>query len=303
MGYQDSRSRFGDARERERYGERDYSRDRYNRDDDDRGFFDRAGDEVRSWFGDDDAQRRRQRDDREYGQDFGRDNDRYVRDSGSTMSRYGQDRYGEQRYGQGSYGQDRYSQGLYGQGSYGQGSFGQDRGGEPRYGRPASYEWGNAYGGQRQSQSRDHDPGYSDWRRRQMDQLDRDYDEYRSHNQSRFDSEFSTWRTSRQNQRDSLRNVDEHMEVVGSDGEKIGTVDKVRGDKIILAKNDAEAGSRHHSIPSNWIESVDSQVRVSKTAEEAKRAWRDEDRDEPYGGTGYGGDGPHNLNRAFSGTY
>jgi hypothetical protein len=27
---------------------------------DDRGFFDRAGDEVRSWFGDDEAQRRRE---------------------------------------------------------------------------------------------------------------------------------------------------------------------------------------------------------------------------------------------------
>src|SRR5688572_3548104 len=30
--------------------------------DEDRGFFERAGDEVRSWFGDDDAERRRERD-------------------------------------------------------------------------------------------------------------------------------------------------------------------------------------------------------------------------------------------------
>ena len=37
---------------------RDYRRD-------DRGFIDRAGDEVRSWFGDEDAQRRRVQDDRE----------------------------------------------------------------------------------------------------------------------------------------------------------------------------------------------------------------------------------------------
>ena len=34
--------------------ETDYDRRRYGRDDD-RGFFDRAGDEVRSWFGDDGA--------------------------------------------------------------------------------------------------------------------------------------------------------------------------------------------------------------------------------------------------------
>src|SRR5688500_15069888 len=30
--------------------------------DDERGFFERAGDEVRSWFGDDEAERRRERD-------------------------------------------------------------------------------------------------------------------------------------------------------------------------------------------------------------------------------------------------
>jgi hypothetical protein len=47
--------------------ERDY-RDRerdWGRRGDDRGFFDRAGDEVRSWFGDEDAQYRRARDERE----------------------------------------------------------------------------------------------------------------------------------------------------------------------------------------------------------------------------------------------
>lgn len=53
----------------ERY-EDPYRRDRgYRRDE--RGLIDRAGDEVRSWFGDDDAERRRQLDDRERG---------YVRD-------------------------------------------------------------------------------------------------------------------------------------------------------------------------------------------------------------------------------
>ncbi len=274
MGYQENRSRFGETREHDRYGDRDYGRsspgrgdyygrsnygsdrDRY-RDDDDRGFFDRAGDEVRSWFGDEDAQRRRERDDRDYSDD-------YIRDSGSTMSRYGQDRYGEQRYG-----------------------------------RPASYNYGS---GQQQSQG--HEPGYTDWRRRQMDQLDRDYHEYRQQNQSRFDNEFSTWRSGRQSQRDSLQKVDEHMEVVGSDGEKLGTVDKVRGDRIILAKNDTQAGGHHHSIPSSWIQSVDDKVTLAKSCDDAKRAWRDEERDTSYGSTNTAGsDGPHNLNRAFSGTY
>jgi osmotically-inducible protein OsmY len=51
------------------YGSRagDYSRDYrgQERRGDDRGFFDRAGDEVRSWFGDEEAQRRRMMDERE----------------------------------------------------------------------------------------------------------------------------------------------------------------------------------------------------------------------------------------------
>jgi osmotically-inducible protein OsmY len=56
-----------DRYDRDRY-DQDRERDRWNRDRprrDERGMLDRAGDEVRSWFGDDEAQRRRERDDRE----------------------------------------------------------------------------------------------------------------------------------------------------------------------------------------------------------------------------------------------
>jgi osmotically-inducible protein OsmY len=42
-----------------------FDRDRHERDRDERGIVDRAGDEVRSWFGDDEARRRREREDRE----------------------------------------------------------------------------------------------------------------------------------------------------------------------------------------------------------------------------------------------
>ena len=55
----------------------------------DRGMMDRAGDEVRSWFGDDDAARRRQMDDAEE-----RRRDRY----------YGERKYGERDYGVGDRG-------------------------------------------------------------------------------------------------------------------------------------------------------------------------------------------------------
>jgi hypothetical protein len=51
------------AHDRDRIDRDRYDRDRYDRDE--RGMVERAGDEVRSWFGDDDARRRRERDDRD----------------------------------------------------------------------------------------------------------------------------------------------------------------------------------------------------------------------------------------------
>lgn len=201
----------------------------------DRGFFARAGDEVRSWFGDDDAERRREAD----------------------------MRYDERDYG------DRHSH--------------------------------------------DRDSDYGSWRRTQIAALDRDYDEYRRENRSKFENEFSTWRTSRQSQRDSLNNVKEHMDVVGSDGSHVGSVDKVRGDRILLTKNDPEADGHHHSIPSSWIATVDTNVTLSKSADEAKKHWRDEENNSAL--FGYGdrttnrtnekGDDQNrtNLDRSFSGTY
>lgn len=190
----------------------------------DRGFIDRAGDEVRSWFGDEDAERRR-----EFDQRF------------------------DERTG---------------------------------------------------SSARDAD--YHGWRRGQIEALDRDYDEYRRENATKFDNEFGVWRTDRQTQRTSLSQVTEHMEVVGSDGQHVGTVDKVRGDRIVLTKTDADAGGRHHSIPSRWIQSVDDKLTIRKTADEAKSHWRDEERSGAMFGEDSGrgsGDGKVNLNRSFSGTY
>ena len=194
----------------------------------DRDFFSRAGDEVRSWFGDEEAERRREMD-----------------------SRY------DERQGGG--------------------------------------RWDSPY-------ARDDD--YHSWRRSQIEALDRDYDEYRRENRSKFETEFGSWRTERQTQRGSLSKVAEHMDVVGSDGEHVGTVDKVRGDRIILTKSDADAGGRHHSIPSRWIQSVDDKVTIRKTAEDAKAHWRDEERGAFFGEDREDeGKGPHILNRSFSGTY
>jgi hypothetical protein len=82
-------------------------------------------------------------------------------------------------------------------------------------------------------------------------------------------------------------------------------VDKVRGDRIILAKSDPDAGGIHHSIPCSWVESVDDKVALNRTAEDAKEAWRSEERNQAMFDRGgdRGSEGPHNLNRSFSGTY
>lgn len=69
--------------------------------------------------------------------------------------------------------------------------------------------------------------------------------------------------------------IREHMEVVGSDGQHVGTVDKVEGDRIKLTKQDDPDGTaqHHHFLPLRSVESVDGeQVRLSMTATAAKDA-------------------------------
>lgn len=233
--------------------------------DEDRGFFDRAGDEVRSWFGDEEAERRRRWDERLRD----REEQRYGSSGGGFGGGYGASRVGGYLGRAGGYGSD-----------YGAGR-----------GAGATSNWGLGSGSDHDGWGLD--PNYGQWRRRQLEELDRDYDDYRRENQSRFESDFGSWRSTRQGQRSAVRQVREHQDVVGSDGVHVGTVDHVRGDRILLTKTDKDAGGRHHSIPCGWIAEVGTEVKLNRTAEQAQAAWKDEERN----------DGPHNLNRAFSGTY
>ncbi|MCY7271729.1 MAG: DUF2171 domain-containing protein [Sphingomonas bacterium] len=295
-----------DGRYDSRRGEFDPQRssnDRYDRSSrDDRGFFDRARDEVSSWFGDDDAERRRDRDDRF--QDSNRsDND----------GRFGRER-GQDRFEQPPRNRDEGSRRPYpgpavgGQSDHFERSpTGQnfDRGIDSgqNFDRGQSQREPMRASSASSSQGR-HDSDYSQWRSRQIDELDRDYDEYRRENQSRFDSEFSTWRGQRQTKRQLLGQVTEHMEVVGSDDLPLGKVDAVKGDKIILTKSDSPDG-RHHSIACNIVDRIeDNKVFLTRPAEEARREFGTPDRDRALGERDdQGEDGPHVLNRSFSGTY
>ena len=67
--------------------------------------------------------------------------------------------------------------------------------------------------------------------------------------------------------------IREHMAVVGSDGQHVGTVDRVEGDRIKLTKADDPdgTGQHHHYIPLASVASCDGgQVKLSMAAREAK---------------------------------
>jgi hypothetical protein len=316
---------------RERGGGSDWrGSDRNRGGGDDRGFFERAGEQVRSWFEDDDDHDR-QRGQSGGGWRGGRD-DRYGENQrsfgGGRNERYGaqdQDRFrgrqdaGRQPWGGGDRGGGdfgrEYSTGRYGSGGGAMGGSGDYRGDRDFGGDRMSDRargMGSSYGGQRQSEGQQggrggygSDDHYHQWRQQQIEALDRDYDEYRNESRQKFHSEFGGWREQRQQQRGHLGRVREHMEVVGSDGERVGTVDKVSGDRIILTKNDPNAGGHHHSIPCSWIQTVDERVTINKSSQEAIQQWRDEENrralfERPEDRQN---DGPHILDRSFSGTY
>ena len=68
-------------------------------------------------------------------------------------------------------------------------------------------------------------------------------------------------------------NIREHMDVIGSDGKKVGTVDHIQGSEIKLTKS-ADAEGKHHLIPLGWVAKVDAHVHLSKAANDVKAQWK-----------------------------
>ena len=257
--------------------------------DEDRGWFERAGEQIASWFGDDDDDDRRG----DYG--GGRREQMSGRREpwGGGRFERDHDRNRERGYRPmaGDYGR---SEPTFGRGGRERGGFG--RGFEERQ-RPQGFGESSAQG--------IHDPHYHSWRQRQIEELDRDYDEYRRENQARFESEFGSWRERRTTKRSMLGSIREHMQVVGNDDQPVGTVDCVAGDRIILTKSDPEAGGSHHSISCTNIDRVeDNRVILDCSADQARQNWRNEDPSRGMSGHEDRGEtGPHILNRSFEGTY
>ncbi len=69
--------------------------------------------------------------------------------------------------------------------------------------------------------------------------------------------------------------IKEHMEVIGSDGKHVGTVDCMKGDdKIMLTKGDPQSGGQHHLIPLKLVQRVDEKVHLTKPARQIMLEWQ-----------------------------
>lgn len=71
------------------------------------------------------------------------------------------------------------------------------------------------------------------------------------------------------------RQIQAHMEVVGSDGKHVGTVDHAESaDRIVLTGDDPKAGGKPHLISVEWVDYVDSKVHLDRPSRKAVMEWR-----------------------------
>jgi len=69
--------------------------------------------------------------------------------------------------------------------------------------------------------------------------------------------------------------IREHMEVVGSDDQHVGTVDHMEGStRIKLTKDDPAADGKHHFIDIDSVQFVDEKVHLNKPSKEAMSDWQ-----------------------------
>ena len=65
--------------------------------------------------------------------------------------------------------------------------------------------------------------------------------------------------------------IKEHMEVLGSDGAHVGTVDHMEGaDEIKLTKDDRDAAGKDHYIPLAWVVHAEMKVHLKQCGDDAK---------------------------------
>ena len=84
----------------------------------------------------------------------------------------------------------------------------------------------------------------------------------------------------------SFDEIQEHMQVVGADGVKLGTVDHVDGERIKLTRaNSGEAHhDHHHYVPRGLVAAVEGDtVRLSANADVVAALFEEEKDGQPIG--------------------
>jgi hypothetical protein len=75
--------------------------------------------------------------------------------------------------------------------------------------------------------------------------------------------------------------ITEHAEVISADGQHVGTVDRVEGNRIKLTKRDSGGGTHeghHHFIELSTVASIeDNRVRLSISGKDALGAEEEQD--------------------------
>lgn len=68
--------------------------------------------------------------------------------------------------------------------------------------------------------------------------------------------------------------IKEHMEVVGSDDQHVGTVDQLEGQRIKLTRKDPSADGKHHYISLDMVSAIEEgRVRLNCTGQEARQKY------------------------------
>ena len=69
--------------------------------------------------------------------------------------------------------------------------------------------------------------------------------------------------------------IREHMEVVGSDGKHVGTVDHMEGQRMKLTKSDPAAGGKHHFLDLDQVDHVEQdKVCLNIPGDQAMKVWK-----------------------------
>jgi hypothetical protein len=80
----------------------------------------------------------------------------------------------------------------------------------------------------------------------------------------------------REHERQLLARISEGMEVVDSDGTRIGTVARVEGGHLKILRNDQKPRNAHQFVSPELIQSVGDRVRLSLSWDELRRLWADD---------------------------